>query len=323
MKKVIYILLTIIMTVVMVVGCREDEKATSDEIQKGTTDLAEDTEKELEESATISGDFDEDVQAGLFYADPDTLKIVDEDGNPIKEYDSIFLNDQHSLADEYGILEGYWVEDDWKITINQAYIDAAEENNNNTTTTGYQDTLLSIADSSVKGRDIQFTEVDDNGYYDPYCYIASDRSAYYSDIIYGNWWQNHQVNGTPLAGGLAEDGRAVQVNIPLDIDTIDIDASGILENFRFIDQTTYTTDQLKRESPEHYLYGFYCQNIQKDVDEHGQQYFTGYIDTEYVAVYGNFDRLLNGDGVFVYAAYNGLNINDVPIFDGGYIEYVN
>ena len=32
---------------------------------------------------------------------------------------------------------------------------------------------------------------------------------------------------------------------------------------------------------------------------------------------------MNGDNVFVYAAYDGLNVNDVMIFDAAYVEHVN
>lgn len=52
-------------------------------------------------------------------------------------------------------------------------------------------------------------------------------------------------------------------------------------------------------------------------------YFVGYVDMEYVCVYGNFSGILNGDNIFVYAGYNGLNINDIPIFDAFYIEHIN
>ena len=96
-----------------------------------------------------------------------------------------------------------------------------------------------------------------------------------------------------------------------------------LDNFKFIDQDTCTVESIKRTDPDDFgTYAFYLQNCQKQMDDNGNMYFTGYIDTDYVAVYAGFDQIANGDNVFVYADYAGLSVNDIPIFVGAYAEFV-
>lgn len=154
--------------------------------------------------------------------------------------------------------------------------------------------------------------------------IASDMSEFHSDIIFGNWWVDHQINGTPVADSIPKTLATAIINSDYSTGSYaEFDASTILADFRFIDQDTCSVESVKRmESTDTTLYGFYLQNSQKNTDENGNRYFTGYIDTDYVAVYGDFDKILNGDNVFMYADFVGLSDNDIPIFVGAYAEII-
>ena len=132
-----------------------------------------------------------------------------------------------------------------------------------------------------------------------------------------------RINGIPVSDEDPEVTVFIPRTLSRAVDDMDIDALTQVSNFRLIDQDTCTIDQMKRSAPEQLLYGFYLQNVEKGVDDYGNVYFTGYIDLEYVGVYGDFHGLMNGDNVFVYAAYDGLNVNDVMIFDAAYVEHVN
>ena len=135
---------------------------------------------------------------------------------------------------------------------------------------------------------------------------------------------DHQINGTPIAyyvpenlhGKLARSGLSTYAGY-------ESNPSVTLDDFKLIDQDTCTVDSIKRSDPDDFgTYAFYLENCQKQTDESGNMYFTGYIDADYVAVYGGFDNILNGDNVFMYADYVGLSTNDVPIFVGAYAEFV-
>lgn len=323
MKKVVSLILIILMVTSLITGCGKDEKPTSEELSGGDVTLLEestlnfDEDKDSEEmTQEIGQDFNTDVEAGLLWID-DQGRVTDKDGNVIEAYNYITANDRKTLIAANSIMTGYTMTDDMQIIIDQEYLDLVQ--NDELTISSYADTLLSIADSSVKGQKATLTEP--NNLPEDSADIADNRNTYYSDIIYGNWWTD-RVNGTPITYSPDVYVTFLPDKITSSVHNADIEAFTQLHMFKFIDQNTYTTEELKRSTPDNHLYGFYLQNVQKKQNE-GGVYFTGYIDTEFVAVYGNYSNLMNGDNVFVYAAYNGLSLDDVMVFDAGYLEFVN
>lgn len=330
MKKCISVLIITVMVLSMTACGSRDEIPTSEEINGQEVTLVDDfsqeeeNEEALEEetaSAEITGDFNADVEAGLLWINNEGY-VTDKDGNIIDTYSYIIANDNGSLTSYDSIMTGYIVDNNMQIVIDEAYLQqVAEDAANPDFASGtYYDTLLSIANPAYEGKK-SGTERRDYDWID-YTHLIDNHGPYYNEIIYGNWWTD-RINGIPVS----DEDPEVEVFIPRTlsraVDNMDINALSQVSYFRLIDQDTCTIDQIKRSTPEQLLYGFYLQNIEKGVDDYGNVYFTGYIDLEYVGVYGDFHGLMNGDNVFVYAAYDGLNVNDVMIFDAAYVEHVN
>ena len=318
MKKCISVLIITVMVLSMTACGSRDEIPTSEEINGQEVTLVDDfsqeeeNEEALEEETTpveIGVDFDADVRAGLLWINNDG-RVTDKEGNLIESYSYITARDTKTLLSESDIMAGYTMSDDMQIIIDEAYLQqVAEDAANPDFASGtYYDTLLSIANPAYEGKK-SGTEKRDYDWID-YTHLIDNHGPYYNEIIY-----------------VSDEDPEVTVFIPRTlsraVDDMDIDALTQVSNFRLIDQDTCTIDQMKRSAPEQLLYGFYLQNVEKGVDDYGNVYFTGYIDLEYVGVYGDFHGLMNGDNVFVYAAYDGLNVNDVMIFDAAYVEHVN
>lgn len=330
MKKCISVLIITVMVLSMTACGSRDEIPTSEEINGQEVTLVDDfsqeeeNEEALEEETTpveIGVDFDADVRAGLLWINNDG-RVTDKDGNLIESYSYITARDTKTLLSESDIMEGYTMSDDMQIIIDEAYLQqVAEDAANPDFASGtYYDTLLSIANPAYEGKK-SGTEKRDYDWID-YTHLIDNHGPYYNEIIYGNWWTD-RINGIAVSDEDPEVTVFIPRTLSRAVDDMDIDALTQVSNFRLIDQDTCTIDQMKRSAPEQLLYGFYLQNVEKGVDDYGNVYFTGYIDLEYVGVYGDFHGLMNGDNVFVYAAYDGLNVNDVMIFDAAYVEHVN
>lgn len=307
-KKIMSVLIAAVMVLSITACSSKDEPQTPESIEEEETTVEEPDQE-------IGKDFDADVRAGLLWIN-EQGQVTDKDGNVIDAYSYIIANDRKTLLSENDIMAGYTMTDDMQIIIDEEYITMTEEDSIGDDS--YADTLLSIADPSVEGQKASLTEP--NYILETSADIVDNRETYYSDIIYGNWWEDG-VNGTPITYSADVYITFLPDKISHSIDDSDIAALTQLHKFKFIDQNTFTVEELKRSTPDNSLYAFYLQNVQKNQDE-GGVYFTGYIDTEFVAVYGNYSNLMNGDNVFVYAAYNGLSIDDVPVFDSGYIEFI-
>ena len=330
MKKCISVLIITVMVLSMTACGSRDEIPTSEEINGQEVTLVDDfsqeeeNEEAPEEETTpteIGVDFDADIRAGLLWINNDG-RVTDKDGNLIESYSYITARDTKTLLSESDIMEGYTMSDDMQIIIDEAYLQqVAEDAANPDFAPGtYYDTLLSIANPAYEGKK-SGTEKRDYDWID-YTSLIDNHGPYYNEIIYGNWWTD-RINGIAVSDEDPEVTVFIPRTLSRAVDDMDIDALTQVSYFRLIDQDTCTIDQIKRSTPEQLLYGFYLQNVEKGVDDYGNVYFTGYIDLEYVGVYGDFHGLMNGDNVFVYAAYDGLNVNDVMIFDAAYVEHVN
>lgn len=314
MKKKIVSLLVVTVMVLSLVACGNEKHNNS------SSEETKVTEEKSDEK--IGEDFHADVEAGLLWID-EQGRVTDKDGNVIDAYSYITANDRKTLISDGDIMTGYTMTDDMQIIIDEEYISMTEEDS--VGDTDYSYTLLSIADPSVKGREMTITEEKQaGGGSEIYTRIADDRGEFHSDIIYGNWWENHQINGTPIAHYIPQTLHSKLASSGLSTyGGYECNTSVTLDDFKFIDQDSCTVESIKRTDPDEYgTYAFYLQNCQKQTDNNGNMYFSGYIDTDYVAVYAGFDQIANGDNIFVYADYAGLSVNDIPIFVGAYAEFV-
>lgn len=342
MKK--YISILIITTMVLSVGACGSNKEiiNSEEIEGGTTKLSDNVnpienddkdikdyasedlndaveeknveKKEANNTQEIGLDFDSDIEKGLLYIDSNTGQVVDKNGNFIEAYSYITLTPDRTLISEGDIMAGYAVDDNLKIVFDEEYITMTE--NYEIPSTSYMDTLLAIADQSKAGQKVPFDEERSS---DAVVWLADNGGPYYSDIILGNWWSDG-VNGIRTTAETGGRTAMVPHSISIKMDV----TSGSLDDFRLIDQDTCKIEDIKRSGADNQTtYAFYIQNIEKNVDDYGNMYFTGYVDTDYVAVWGEFDSIMNGDNLFVYASYDGLSLNDVPTFNSPYVEIIN
>lgn len=347
MKKFISILFITAMVLSLLACSSKDEIPTSEEIESGTTKLSDDVKpiqnnddqeledytsedlddaveekiaekKESDNTQEIGLDFDSDIEKGLLYIDSSTGQVVDKNGAPVEAYSYITLTPDRTLVSEGDIMTGYAVDDNFKIIFDEEYIAMAE--NYEAPSTSYMDTLLGIADQSKAGQKVPFDEEESS---DSVVSLADNGGPYYSDIILGNWWSDG-VNGIRTTAETG--GRTAMIPDSISIKMVrytDV-TSGALDDFRLIDQDTCKIEDIKRSGADNSTtYAFYLQNIEKYVDDYGNMYFTGFVDSDYVAVWGEFDSIMNGDNLFVYAAYDGLSLNDVPTFNSPYVEFVN
>ena len=169
MKKCISVLIITVMVLSMTACGSRDEIPTSEEINGQEVTLVDDfsqeeeNEEAPEEETTpteIGVDFDADVRAGLLWINNDG-RVTDKDGNLIESYSYITARDTKTLLSESDIMEGYTMSDDMQIIIDAAYISMTEDDASGAT--GYARTLLSIADPSVKGREMTVTEEEQAG----------------------------------------------------------------------------------------------------------------------------------------------------------------
>lgn len=190
-KKIMSVLIAAVMVLSMTACSSKDEPQTSETIEDGEATTVEEPDQE------IGKDFNADVEAGLLWIN-DQGQVADKDGNVIDAYSYIIAIDAKTLTSDGDIMTGYTMSDDMQIIIDEEYISMTEEDS--VGDTDYSYTLLSIADPSVKGRQMTVSEEKQaGGGSNIYTRIADDRSEYHSDIIYGNWWVDHQINGTPIA----------------------------------------------------------------------------------------------------------------------------
>ncbi|MDM8235438.1 hypothetical protein [[Ruminococcus] torques] len=253
----------------------------------------------------------------------DQGQVTDKDGNVIDAYSYIIANDRKTLLSENGMMEGYTMTDDMQIIIDES-MEVWEPEPLESTGNPYLDNLRNnVANSDRENAEI-VVEENPFGTGDTQTRIASDLNEYHSDIIFGNWWVDKQINGTPIAEQIPMTIARAMANANYSSNSYsEFNATTVLDKFRFVDQDTCTVDSIKRmDSSDTTCYGFYLESCQKNTDDYGNRYFTGYIDTDYVVVYGDFDKILNDDNVFMYADFIGLSDDDVPIFVGAYAEII-
>ena len=314
-KKIMSVLIAAVMVLSMTACSSKDEPQTPEAIEEEKTTVEEPDQE-------IGKDFDADVEAGLLWIN-DQGQVTDKDGNVIDAYSYIIANDRKTLLSENGMMEGYTMTDDMQIIIDES-MEVWEPEPLESTGNPYLDNLRNnVANSDRENAEI-VVEENPFGTGDTQTRIASDLNEYHSDIIFGNWWVDKQINGTPIAEQIPMTIARAMANANYSSNSYsEFNATTVLDKFRFVDQDTCTVDSKKRmDSSDTTCYGFYLESCQKNTDDYGNRYFTGYIDTDYVVVYGDFDKILNDDNVFMYADFIGLSDDDVPIFVGAYAEII-
>ena len=253
----------------------------------------------------------------------DNGQVTDKERKVKDDNSYIIANDMKTILSENGMMEGYTMTDDMQIIIDES-MEVWEPEPLESTGNPYLDNLRNnVANSDRENAEI-VVEENPFGTGDTQTRIASDLNEYHSDIIFGNWWVDKQINGTPIAEQIPMTIARAMANANYSSNSYsEFNATTVLDKFRFVDQDTCTVDSIKRmDSSDTTCYGFYLESCQKNTDDYGNRYFTGYIDTDYVVVYGDFDKILNDDNVFMYADFIGLSDDDVPIFVGAYAEII-
>lgn len=333
MKKLFSIaVVTIMAATLSACGAKSDSAPTSKEVStkdildemsdEEIQELLEQRKEEKSEPDTeIGQDFDSDVKNGLLFVDMNG-RIVDKDNNFIEAYSDIYCTaDRHLMCGE-DAAEGYAVNEDMQIVLDEEYIAACEEYSEQLASQTYLDRLQALASPDMA--EVKVPVADDSDEYNLNVYNLVDLgSPYYPQIVYGCWWVDG-INGTVPAGPNEDATVSLPKNLGSDIFSGgNFDTSTDMEDFKLIDQDTCTIEQITRSGPDKTCYAFYIENINKGTSASGTSYFNGYVDNEFVAVEGKFSTLKNGDNVFVYGNYIGMNDDDIPIFNGEYLEFVN
>lgn len=278
----------------------ENKKHDTDETEQDSAmeKSHEETEevKQNMESEELSYDFSTDVEKGLLYSTEDG-KISDKNGDVISEYAYITVLENGALSDGENIIEAYGAGAGGKIFFE---IPKAAE---------YSDEPKSLP-AAYESNCAVDTVMNDAG---SYTYMADDGN-YFDEVILGTWFNE---NGSPRAKGFPYTlDRACNPNFG---------TSG-LDDFKFIDGSIYTLDDVKRGrttvndlTPT--ITALLISNLQKE--NRGEEIvYVGYeyMSDQPVVVHGSFDGILNGDNVLLFGTYTGLGSDDTPNFRGYYIE---
>ena len=293
------ILLIILAVVILSVCCsKDDQGANQTNEEKQSYDKEGSQEENKEEKIQLSYDLYKDVENGLLYSNTDG-KITDKNGKVITEYENLTVLENGAISDGESVLEGLFAGAGGKIVL-----DIPGDVEYDETESGLSK-LRKLASESACAKTVLTIEQT----YGSYTRMDDDR-GYFDEVVLKAWFNE---NGMPLA------------EYPPDTLWKAYTPFG-LEDFKFIDGENYTFDMLKRSSPREIdTYAMILTNISKSTDLNGNNYFQGtdYITHQTVIVHGNFNKLLNGDDLLVFAKYTGLASDDTPNFKGFYIEIIN
>lgn len=265
-------------------------KKVSDEAEINLA-LMENSWLTSEETDDLSYDLDTDIENGMLYGNSEG-QITDMYGNAIPEYAHIFISPAGGLIDTKNnrILSGdFYISDDGKLAV------------------GKKNSLLPDAYEMYCARGVIPNESGS------YSYMEDDGS-YFDEVILGAWFND---DGTPKAGGF-----------PKQLDNTLTRAVGLvgLDKFKFIDGVQYTLDSIKRDpvgtnKSFPYIYAILLSDIEK-VDTGMGIVYVGfeYVSYQPVIMHGNFDGILNGDDILMFGTYSGLSSDDIPNFQGYYVE---
>ena len=283
----------------------ENNKNLEDETEPEIT-----TEEVIESNqpVNLSYNFGDDVENGLLYSTEDG-RIVDQNSNVVSEYEYITVLENGALSDGENIMEGYSAGAGGKI------IHSIPES------VDYGERLTPIEELRAKAsesycaseafvnEDVTYTSgneikqmLDDGGYFD--------------EVVLNAWFDEY---GNPKANFYPEKLQNALYN------TFSFHF-GSLSDYHFIDGVTCTMDSIKRsDSGAETVYALILRNITKGTTSNGEIYIEGieYTSLTSVIVKGNFDKILNGDDLLVFAKFSGLSANDSPNFQGAFIEIIN
>lgn len=189
------------------------------------------------------------------------------------------------------------------------YSEETAESNDKYDTSTPLGKLKSCANESGCTRGYFEREHGNNSDWSEHIMEMEDDGSYFDEVVLGAWFNS---DGTPVADYPPK--KLWKANYMFN-----------LARFYFLDGETNSLDALKRGNPSDMnTYALVLTNIQKG-SSFGDGYFQGwdYISKEPVIVHGNFNGLMNGDNVLVFATYNGLASDDTPNFKGFHVEVIN
>lgn len=284
----------------------EEEKKAEEEAQEEAEKKAEEKaqketkKKEQENDTELSFVFETDVKNKKLYVDKNG-DITDKSGQIIKEYANIWAMDSATIVEEETatILEGYYVGKNKQIR----YEKPKEEDV--IVPTGKLQELKLKAQESGCEKKVNKVKLTNGGYTQ-----MADDGSYFDEVVLNAWFDK---NGNPKA------------DYPPDALWNAHTLFG-LDRFYFIDNEIHTLNMVKRNgATQNDTFALVLTDIAKQSDYNNQNYFVGweYITGEPVVVYGNFNGLLNGDDVLVFAKYRGIATDDTINFDGFFLEFIN
>lgn len=254
----------------------------------------------------ISGNFYEDVEAGLLFTNSDG-KITNVKGKVIKEYEDINVLDNGSLSQDGSIMEGILTGPGGQLSY---FIPEPVDYGNDSGAD-----KIGIGETPVAYEEQCCTEMEEVG---SDTYKMGDDGSYFDEVVLGTWFDE---NGNPLADIFPD---------RLDDALRGADRFTTMDYFKYIDGINYTMDDLKRSRstindnfPE--VTALLIRDIAKDYDDNNNVIFRGeeQFSGEVVVIHGDFSRILNGDDLLLFGICSGLAADDTPNFRGIFAEISN
>lgn len=291
-----------------------EEKVETIEIETENTSVLEDVEiheqsenvmDEAKEyiNPDLSYDLATDVYNAMLYVNSEG-RIVDENDMVIPYYTYITVLEDGSLSDGDCIIEGYSVAINGQI---ETYMVGEIE---------YREPIDIIRESANLASCTSEVIYEKPDWADEGWTNMEDDGSYFDEVVLEAWIDE---SGEPLADFLPEELRIC-------INRHSSNAEAKIKNYHFIDGQRYSLDTLKRSTPGGVeTYAMVLINITKQQDNEGNIYMIGYdyFTSMPIVIHGNFEGILNGDDILVFAAYTGLAADDTPNFSGIYIELIN
>lgn len=198
MKKIIRVFLTVVMIIIMVIGCGKNNEIASEKNE----DVTSTEDKGKDDVRLPSGeDFETDVKAETLWVNDDGI-IVDANGDPVREYREIYKAEgTNALTDGENILEGYAVDEDGKIIFNipeeVQYDDAGSELEPSNANFAYGFLLQDVEDGKLYAKDHKIV--------DAYGNVVPDW-----EFIIVNGFDQLVVDGTVIEGfTVADNGEII------------------------------------------------------------------------------------------------------------------
>lgn len=261
-----------------------------------------------------------DMNAGRLYTNLEG-QVCDPNGNVLSEYEIYHADGSGCLFNENGDILDCYIGGGGKLYTETAALDYyydygydEDEDNDDTyddQTSYYAATPIETLRNAASEFNCDTNVINENN-----ATWMEDDGSCFDEIVLKAWYDEY---GNPRAD---YPPRRIMVSVS------DNGMLAGLSYMHFIDGENLTMQQIQRsKSGTQDCYVLVLTNITKrsEKDGNGISMFdaTEYTSKMQVVIHGNFDGILNGDSLLMFASFTGLGSDDTPNFGGAYAEIIN